>query len=78
GCEKIMLKQHMLQMQLVSNNQSVFYQSEVFSRIIAYVMNHSRVCDMREVGGKNRVVIKMINSVSEAVKVLKEMKNSSK
>ena len=27
-----------------------------------------------EVGGKNRVVIKMINSVSEAVKVLKEMK----
>ena len=74
GCEKIMLKQHMLQMQLVSNNQSVFYQSEVFSRIIDYVMNHSRVCDMREVGGKNRVVIKMINSVSEAVKVLKEMK----
>ena len=43
-----MLKQHMLQMQLVSNNQSVFYQSEVFSKIIAYVMNHSRVCDMRE------------------------------
>ena len=78
GCEKIMLKQHMLQMQLVSNNQSVFYQSEVFSKIIAYVMNHPRVCDMREVGGKNRVVIKMIKSVSEAVKVLKEMKKSSK
>ena len=75
GCEKIMLKQHMLQMQLVSNKQSVYYQSEVFGKIIDYVMKHGRVCDMRDVGGKNRVVIKTVNSVSEAVKVLKEMRS---
>lgn len=74
GCEKLILKQYMLQMQFVSNKDSMFYKSDIFGNIINYVSFHAKVCDMRVVGGKNRVVIKMINSVSDAVKVLKKMK----
>ncbi len=74
GCEKILLKQHLLQMQLVSNEQSVYYQSDIFGGIINYVGFHPRVCDMRVVGGKNRVIVKMVTSVADAVKILKKMK----
>ena len=75
GCEKIILKQHLMQMQFVSRQDSVFYKSEVFGRILNYVGYHPRVCDLKVVGGKNRLAIKMIDSVSSAVKVLRKMKN---
>ena len=74
GCEKIILRQHLLQMQFVGNKNSAFYQSETFSRILNYVTSHARMCDMKVVGGNNRLVVKMIDSVSSAVKVLKKMK----
>ena len=76
GCEKIILKQHLLQMQLVSNPDSVFYKSDIFGRILSYVQSHGRLCDVKVVGGKNRVVVKMVNSVADAVKVLKGMRGS--
>jgi len=75
GCEKIILKQHLMQMQFVSRQDSVFYKSEVFGKILNYVGYHPRVCDLKVVGGKNRLAIKMIDSVSSAVKVLRKMKN---
>ena len=75
GCEKIILKQHLMQMQFVSRQDSVFYKSEVFGRILNYVGFHPRVCVLKEVGGKNRLAVKMIDSVSSAVKVLRKMKN---
>lgn len=78
GCEKIILKQHMMQMQFVSRQDSVFYKSEIFGRILNYVGFHPRVCDLKVVGGKNRLVVKMIDSVSAAVKVLRKMKNPNK
>lgn len=74
GCEKIILKQHLMQMQFVSNQDSMFYKSDIFGNIINYVGFHAKMCDMKVVGGKNRVVVKMVQSVGEAVKILKKMK----
>ena len=37
GCEKIILRQGRMQMQFVSNTQSVFYQSAAFGRVINYI-----------------------------------------
>lgn len=77
GCEKIMLKQHMMQMQFVSNQDSMFYKSDIFGGIINYVGFHPKVCDMKVVGGKNRVIVKMVTSVADAVKILKKMKGNA-
>ena len=73
GCEKLILKQHLMQMQFVSNEQSVFYQSRFFDAILNYVGRHPQLCDFRKVGSNNRLVIKSIPNVSEAVKLLKKI-----
>ena len=73
GCEKLILKQHLMQMQFVSNEQSVFYQSRFFDAILNYVGRHPQLCDFKKVGSNNRLVIKSIPNVSEAVKLLKKI-----
>ncbi|MBR4572289.1 MAG: transcription-repair coupling factor [Prevotella sp.] len=73
GCERLILKQHQMQMQFVSREDSVFYQSLFFSAILDYVGHHPKYCDFRVIGGSNRLVVKDIPNVSEAVKVLKKM-----
>lgn len=74
GCEKLILKQHQMQMQFVSNQDSVFYQSKYFTAVLDYVAEHPRYCDFRVVGGHNRLLIKNVASVADAVAQLRKMK----
>ncbi len=73
GCEKIILKQHMMKMQFVGNNDSVFYQSRFFDSILNYVGRHARYCDLKVVKGQNVLMVKGVPTVKEAVSVLKKM-----
>lgn len=73
GCEKIVLKQHIMKMQFVSNNDSVFYKSKFFESILNYVAHHARYCDIKEVKGMNILMVKNVPTVKEAVSVLKKM-----
>ncbi|MBR2185184.1 MAG: transcription-repair coupling factor [Prevotella sp.] len=73
GCEKLILKQHLMQMQFVSNEQSVFYQSRFFDAILNYVGRHPQQCDFKKIGSNNRLVIRCIPNVTEAVKLLKKI-----
>ena len=77
GCEKLILKQHQMQMQFVSNRDSVFYKSQFFTSILNYVAAHPRYCNFKEVGGHNRLVIKNVASVMEGVKTLKRIINNA-
>jgi len=70
GCEKIMLKQGRMYLYFVSNPNSPFYQSEAFGRILDYVGQNVRRCQLREQGGKRSMVIADVPSVIEAVRVL--------
>lgn len=71
GCEKIILKQGRMLMQFVSNQRSMFYQSKAFEKIINYVQQNVRRCNFREKNGKRQMVVANVNSVDEAVNVLK-------
>ena len=73
GCERLILKQHQMQMQFVSNEESVFYRSKFFTAILNYVGNHPKYCDFKVIGGCNRLVVKNVPNVTEAVKILKKM-----
>ena len=73
GCEKLVLKQHLMKMQFVSNTDSAFYQSPFFDSILNYVGHHARLCDFKEVKGQNVLMVKSIPTVKEAVSVLKKM-----
>ncbi|MBP5776901.1 MAG: transcription-repair coupling factor [Prevotella sp.] len=69
GIEKIMLKQTNMYLYFVSHPDSPYYQSEAFGRVLAYVGNHPRQCNFREVNGKRSVVISAVASVEAALTI---------
>lgn len=73
GCEKIMLKQKRMTLFFVSNPKSAYYQSEAFDNILNYVARHARRCNLREKNGKRSMVISDVNTVEQAVSILKEI-----
>ena len=62
GCEKIMLKQGRMTLYFVSRNDSPYYQSEVFDRILSYVAQNPRRCQFREQNGKRSMLIAAVPS----------------
>ncbi len=73
GCEKIMLKQGTMQMQFVSNVQSPFYRSEMFSRVLHYATSNVRQCVLKEKSNKHFLRISGVASVERAVAILHSM-----
>lgn len=73
GCEKIILKQGRMQMQFVSNPNSMYYQSEAFDKVLNYIGYHPRRCNLKERNGKRFMVVNDVKSVEDAVKVLREI-----
>ncbi len=73
GCEKIMLRKGVMNMQFVSNAQSSYYQSRTFGNVLDYVGHNARRCDFKEVSGRRLLRINDIDSVGEAVKILRAM-----
>ena len=73
GCEKIILKQGRMQMQFVSNPNSMYYQSEAFDKVLNYIGYHPRRCNLKERNGKRSMVVNDVKSVEDAVKVLREI-----
>ena len=57
GCEKIILKQGRMQMQFVSNPNSVYYQSAAFDKVLNYIGYHPRRCNLKERNGKRSMVV---------------------
>ena len=76
GCEKIMLKGGHMQMQFVSNVQSPFYKSQMFSKVLNYVTTHVQQCALKEKNNKRLLRIDDIASVGQAVGLLKEIINN--
>ncbi len=77
GLEKIILKKKRLIGYFVSNQQSDFYQTEAFSRILKHVQQNSKNCVMKEKETKNglRLLITFIkiDSVKTALDVLNKI-----
>lgn len=73
GFEKIILKNRILQMQFVSNPMSAYYKSEAFEKALAYIGRNARRCNIKESRGKRYMTVNNINTVEEAVEVLREI-----
>ena len=78
GCEKIILKQGRMQMQFVSNPNSVYYQSATFDKVLNYIGYHPRRCNLKERNGKRSMVISDVKTVGEGVKVLRAIEQGNK
>ncbi len=72
GVERLILKQQRMILYLVSNNDSLYYQSDVFGNIIHYASWHPRDCQLRD-GEKRSVLIRKVSTVAQALSILNEM-----
>ncbi|WP_298781289.1 transcription-repair coupling factor [uncultured Polaribacter sp.] len=77
GLEKIILKQKRMIGYFVSDQQSDFYQTDAFSRMLKYVQQNSKSCVMKEKETKNglRLLITFIriDSVKTALEILQKI-----
>ncbi|MDY5814031.1 MAG: transcription-repair coupling factor [Bacteroides sp.] len=76
GAERLFLKGGRLSLFFVSNPDSPFYQSEAFGRIIAYMLNHPRRCDLKEQNTRRSLIVKDVDSVESALEILKDILNT--
>jgi len=69
GIEKIMLKQQKMYLYFVSVADSPYYLSEAFGRVINYMTQNVRRCNLREANGKRSMVVNDIPSVEVALSI---------
>ncbi len=75
GIEKIIMKQDKLIGYFISDQQSKFYQSPVFTYVLRYVQQNPEVCKMKEKNTRNGLRLLLTfentNSIDKALKVLR-------
>ncbi|MEG1585434.1 MAG: transcription-repair coupling factor, partial [Bacteroidales bacterium] len=73
GFDKITLKQGKLYLYFIPDDKSPYYQSESFGKVLNYMQQHPRRCQLRELRGKRSMVVSNITTVEEAMHILQEM-----
>jgi transcription-repair coupling factor (superfamily II helicase) len=75
GFEKIILKNGKMLVWFVSNQNSLYYQSPVFEKIIRFVQTHPALFQMKEAKDKLTMSHEPVESISDAMKLLEKIDN---
>lgn len=70
GFERLTLKMNRMTGYFIQADDSPYYQSEAFGRILTYLQNHAVRCKIRETGGKRSIQFLDVGNVQEAYKIL--------
>lgn len=70
GFEKITLKNNIMTATFVTNKESPFYQSDIFSKVLQFIQVHHKAVRMKEVNDKLSLTFGSIDSVSKAIQAL--------
>ena len=70
GFEKIILKQGMMKCFFISNPESAYYNSEVFTQVIGFVNKNQNRCALKQQGEKYSLLIRHIHSLKDAIEML--------
>ena len=73
GMEKVILKKGQMSIFLVTNPESLYYESEAFDKLLGFIQKHPRECTLREQNGKRSIVIKNVPTVEVACNYLDEI-----
>jgi transcription-repair coupling factor (superfamily II helicase) len=71
GFEKLILKNNKLIGYFIPNQNSPYYQSEVFTKVLKFVQTNARTCKMKENNGKLLLTFENIKSIDDAINALK-------
>ena len=77
GVEKVVMKQGKFIGYFISDQQSSFYHTNSFTKVLQYVQAHSHSCTMKEkktrAGLRLLLTFEKINSIDKALKVLEPL-----
>lgn len=74
GIERIALKNKMMINYFISNQNSLYYQSPVFTDILNFVQQNARNCTLKELNGKLILTFQHIENVKDAIQILQMVK----
>jgi transcription-repair coupling factor (superfamily II helicase) len=76
GFEKIILKNGKMLVMFVSNQQSAYYQTPVFEKIIHFVQKNPQVFQMKETKDKLTMTSEPVNGIGKAMELLKKIQGN--
>ncbi len=74
GIEKITLKNSIMINYFVANQNSLYYQSPVFTQVLNFVQQNPRSCAMKESQGKLTLTFRNVTSIQDAMRILTAIK----
>jgi transcription-repair coupling factor (superfamily II helicase) len=75
GFEKILLRHHNMTAYFVSNQESKYFESVTFQKIMQYIMSHPKRTAVKEANDKLQLTVKEVSTVTQALDLLREMRN---
>jgi len=76
GFERLTLKNERMVCYFIQVDDSPYYQSAAFGRVIYYMQNHAIRCKLRDQSGKRSIVFTDVRSIQEACTILDTITNS--
>nr|WP_242695852.1 transcription-repair coupling factor [Pedobacter sp. SYSU D00873] len=73
GFEKVTFKKNSLKGYFISDQQSSYFESEAFGKVLQFVKEHPRRCNLKEVKSTLRIAFEDIRSLDEAIAILEEL-----
>ncbi len=70
GIEKVALKQDKMYIYFVDDSNRAYYQSEMFGKLLRYLQENPRRCNIREKSGRRSFTISHVSTVEQAVHIL--------
>lgn len=70
GFEKISLRNGLMTATFITNKESPFYQSNIFSTVLQFIQVYHKTCRMKEVNEKLSLTFRDVDSVSKAIQAL--------
>ena len=71
GIEKLVIRQTRMHLFLVGEENVAYYQSPAFGRLLNYVQQNPKRCNLSQKNGRRSIIISNITSVSDALSVLR-------
>ena len=75
GFEKILLRHHNMTAYFVSNQASRYFESSTYMQILQYISGHPKRTSLKEVNDKLQLTVKEVETVTQALELLREMQN---
>ncbi|MCQ2224177.1 MAG: transcription-repair coupling factor [Paludibacteraceae bacterium] len=73
GFERLTLKMNRMTGYFILDDDSPYYQTEAFGRILTYLQEHAVRCKIRETGGRRSIQFLDVNNVTEAYNILSKI-----